>query len=70
MTDMEGQTNSRLAPEGYVKIEGEIWQARAPNGPIEAGKPIIVTGQEGMKLIVREMTSEESSAAGSPATKS
>ena len=64
MTGMEGQTSAGLAPDGYVKIEGETWQAEAQEGAIETGKPVIVTGQKGMKLIVREMTSEESLAAG------
>jgi membrane protein implicated in regulation of membrane protease activity len=52
MTGIEGKTTVRLAPKGFVKIESELWEAKAENGPIEAGARVIVVRQEGMKLIV------------------
>jgi membrane protein implicated in regulation of membrane protease activity len=58
MIGMEGKTTTRLMPDGYMKIEGEIWQARAQTGAIQAGKEVSVTGQQGMKLIVQETTSK------------
>jgi membrane-bound ClpP family serine protease len=69
MTGMEGRTTSRLAPEGYVKIEGEIWQAKAQTGAIEAGKEVRVTGQQGMKLIVQETTANETQTPDTPEKK-
>lgn len=50
---LEGKAVNRLSPEGTVKISGELWNARAENGEIEAGARVIVTEQYGFKLIVR-----------------
>jgi membrane-bound serine protease (ClpP class) len=44
---------SPLAPEGQVRIEGEIWKARARNGePIGAGEPVRVAAVNGLTLEV------------------
>jgi membrane-bound ClpP family serine protease len=56
LTDMvgaRGRVVSALAPEGTVRIKGELWEARAEGRKINAGTDIIVVGQEGLKLIVR-----------------
>jgi len=53
MVGVEGQVVSRLAPEGLVRIEGELWNARSENGPIDAGIDVIVISQNGLKLVVR-----------------
>jgi membrane protein implicated in regulation of membrane protease activity len=50
---LEGKAVNRLSPEGTVKISGELWNARSESGEIEAGARVIVTGQDGFKLIVR-----------------
>ncbi len=47
-----GQAASRLAPEGTVRIRGEVWSARTEGGPIEAGEAIRVERAEGVILIV------------------
>jgi membrane-bound ClpP family serine protease len=53
MTGIEGYVTTPLAPEGFVKIKGELWKAMAENGTIMAGTNIIVISQKGLELIVR-----------------
>jgi membrane protein implicated in regulation of membrane protease activity len=47
-----GRAVERLAPEGYVKIEGELWRAEAAGGEIPAGAEVIVRGARGLTLRV------------------
>jgi len=54
MVGMSGKAVDRLAPDGMVKIKGELWKAAAQNGVIEAGENITVTGGDGLKLEVRK----------------
>jgi len=54
MIGVEGTASGRLAPEGTVKLLGELWSARAEGGNIEPGENIIVTGEDGLKLTVRK----------------
>lgn len=54
MSGMEGRTVELLNPEGMVRIDGELWKARAADSAIEANKEIIVVAQEGLKLVVRQ----------------
>ena len=53
MVGSRGKTVSDLAPEGTVKIKGELWDSRAEGRRINAGVWVTVVGQEGLKLIVR-----------------
>ena len=53
--DTEGKALSLLAPEGFVKIGSELWQARTDDGDIPGGTHIRVVGQEGLKLILRNI---------------
>jgi membrane-bound ClpP family serine protease len=53
MVGLQGQVVSRLAPDGILRIEGELWNARAENGTIEVGSEVIVVRQYGLKLAVR-----------------
>ena len=53
MVGVEGQVVIRLAPEGLVRIEGELWNARSENGPIDVGTDVIVVSQNGLKVVVR-----------------
>ena len=50
----------RLAPTGYVRIDGELWKARAVGGHVTAGHHVIVRAADGFTLIV-----EADSATGS-----
>jgi membrane protein implicated in regulation of membrane protease activity len=47
-----GRAVERLAPRGYVRVEGELWQAEAGGGPIEAGAAIVVREARGLTLRV------------------
>jgi membrane-bound ClpP family serine protease len=60
MIGLEGQVVSRLAPEGFVRIGGELWNARADNGSIEAGADVIVVHQSGLNVIVRRKQADNS----------
>jgi membrane protein implicated in regulation of membrane protease activity len=52
---LQGKVMERLNPQGLVKIEGELWSARSEEGLVEAGSRVIVTGQKGLKLMVRRV---------------
>lgn len=49
----EGVVEADLAPEGFVRVRGELWKASCPDGNLLRGEEIIVTGLSGMKLIVQ-----------------
>jgi membrane-bound ClpP family serine protease len=52
MIGMEGTAHVPLNPSGTVKIYGELWNARAAQGSIESGEDVIVTGEDGLNLVV------------------
>jgi membrane-bound serine protease (ClpP class) len=52
---LKGRVVMRLGPEGTVKIAGELWNARAESGEIEAGERVEVIRQKGFKVIVRRI---------------
>jgi membrane-bound ClpP family serine protease len=67
MVGLEGHVVSGLAPEGFVRIGGELWNARAENGSIEVGADVIVVRQSGLKVVVRRKPADNS---GKPETRS
>ncbi len=46
-----GRTTTPISPRGYVRINGELWQASS-SSTIDAGEEIAVVGMEGMTLLV------------------
>ena len=54
MVGTVGKATGNLTPEGMVKIRGELWGAVSEEGNIAAGEGIIVTGENGLKLLVRK----------------
>jgi membrane protein implicated in regulation of membrane protease activity len=52
MIGVQGKVARRLAPAGLISIEGELWEAEAENGTIEAGVRVVVVSQKGFKLVV------------------
>ena len=54
MVGYKGKVVSVLAPEGLVKINGELWAATSASGEMELGVEVIVVGQDSLKLVVRE----------------
>lgn len=51
----EGIARSELSPEGSVFVEGELWHARAANGPIAKGTRVEVLAVEGLTVVVRKV---------------
>ena len=47
-----GRAVERLAPVGYVRVDGELWRAETAGAEIAAGAPIVVRGANGLTLRV------------------
>jgi len=47
-----GHTLTPLTPSGKVKVFGEYWDARAAEGSIAAGTPVVVQALQGRQLVV------------------
>ncbi len=49
-----GTAIQKLAPRGYVRVRGELWEAELPPGsePVPEGAPIRVQAARGMRLVV------------------
>jgi membrane-bound ClpP family serine protease len=54
MVGATGQAVGNLSPDGMVKIRGELWRAISEEGDILPDEDIIVTGEKGLKLLVRK----------------
>ncbi len=54
MVGSKGKVVSPLAPEGLVKIKGELWAAKSASGEVKPAGEVIVVGQDRLKLVVRE----------------
>jgi membrane-bound serine protease (ClpP class) len=48
-----GSAETALEPEGWVRVRGELWKARAA-APVVAGEAVVVTGLRGLELQVRK----------------
>ena len=59
MVGSKGKVVSRLAPEGLVRIKGELWVATSDDGEMESGEEIIVVAQDSLKLLVRSSSTTE-----------
>lgn len=53
----EGIVESGLNPEGYVRVQGELWRAVSGGERLERGEEIIVMGMQGLKLTVKKKAS-------------
>jgi len=56
-TDMVGSNGTviePLVPRGTIKIGGELWEAESTDREIDAGEEVTVTGQQGLRLMVRK----------------
>jgi len=49
----EGKVTKRLAPEGYVKVQGVLWKATCSESELEVGDEVEVVGIEGLRLLIR-----------------
>ena len=59
MVGSQGKVVNRLAPEGFIRIKGELWQAISADKSIKAGEVVTVVGQDGLKLIVRKSNTDD-----------
>ena len=56
MVGSQGEVVSPLAPEGLVRIRGELWMAKSAGGEIDVGAKVTIVEQDGLKLVVQEGT--------------
>ncbi len=57
-----GVVRTRLAPDGQIRIQGELWQARCEGGEAEPGDEVRVTAVEGLRLRVQKVRAEAAGA--------
>jgi membrane-bound ClpP family serine protease len=52
----KGIAHDTLDPEGYIRINGELWKARLESidRPIARNSPVRVTGAHGLTLVVEQ----------------
>lgn len=52
----EGIAEERLAPTGYIRVHGELWQAEVVRADIiiEKGEPVRIRGIKGLRLQVEK----------------
>ena len=55
-----GKVASSLVPEGLVRIKGELWGATSATGNINVGEEVEVVGEDGLKLVVRKVSTSKS----------
>ena len=53
MIGSKGKVVNTLAPEGLVRIRGELWVAESAGGEIKSGEQVVVVGQDSLKLMVQ-----------------
>jgi membrane-bound serine protease (ClpP class) len=53
-----GEAVTDLNPDGQVQAGGESWSARSTDGLIRRGEAVLVTGREGLRLIVKKKKPE------------
>ena len=56
----KGRVVTPLAPEGFIRMKGELWRATTTDNGIEVGDEVSVVSQDGLKLIVCKSNSSDS----------
>ncbi len=59
VTGSHGRVVSRLAPEGLIRIESELWVATSAGAEIDVGTEVIVVEQDGLRLVVRKSSPDD-----------
>ncbi len=54
MLGSRGKVVSPLAPDGFVRIKGELWEAMSVDNSVNVGEEVTVVGQDALKLIVHK----------------
>jgi membrane-bound ClpP family serine protease len=63
LVGLEGAVVTPCRPQGQVRLQGEIWDARCEGGGAGAGERVRVVGRDGLTLLV-----EPTAPAPAPAT--
>jgi membrane-bound ClpP family serine protease len=50
---LKGTTTTPLIPDGYVRINTELWQAHSTSGDIEIGTEVVILNVSRLTLLVR-----------------
>ena len=60
MIGLRGIAENRLAPSGYVRVHGELWQSEVMENrpPIDKGESVWIHGNRGLTLIVQRDNKE------------
>lgn len=60
MVGVRGIAEERLAPSGYIRVHGELWQAElaADSHPVERGERVRIQGIRGLTLLVIHSNNE------------
>jgi membrane-bound ClpP family serine protease len=59
LINSKGLATSDIKPRGEVRVQGEFWQAKANEGEINTGQPVMVVGIDGMFLIVKPIEDQK-----------
>lgn len=59
MVGSQGRVVSPLAPEGLIRIKGELWMAKSASGKMNLGDKVAVVEQDGLRLVVRRDRSND-----------
>ena len=61
MKGIFGVAEERLAPEGYIRVRGELWRARVARSDmiIEEGTKVLVVGGRGLTLSVEPQSQND-----------
>ncbi len=57
MVGKEGITCTPLNPDGFIRVEGELWSARTEGANLDIGVIVLVTAQKKLVLKVKPLTS-------------
>ena len=60
MIGSRGKVVSPLAPRGVIRIKNELWEATSAGRKINAGAEVTVVGQDGLRLVVRKSSADDS----------
>ncbi len=58
MVGSKGKAVSPLAPQGFIRIKGELWEAKLADGRADTGEEVTVVEQDGLKLVVRKSSTD------------
>ena len=64
MVGIKGEVVRSLAPEGIIRVKGELWTARAVAGSLAEGQRIVVVAQKRLKLVVKAADGADGASAG------